>query len=236
VIPVVWSLVYEMRISLMMPLVVYAVVRASARMCVVVALIVSAVSLALVVGQGANPKNANFSGDWAMTAHYLGIFIAGATLAVHRARWRRWLSRDGRAEKVLAASLALYFLSRFVMSVAHGAIGQFIFDWCVAAGAAGLICAALVSKRFASVLAMRPVMFLGALSYSLYLTHTVTLLAVIHLVPLSGSAWPAIIAAALLVVPVAALVHFAVERPSIVLGQFLTGRSVADSQQAKQTS
>ena len=41
---------------------------------------------------------------------------------------------------VLAGSLALYFVSRSVMSVASAAIAQLIVDWCVAAGASDIIC------------------------------------------------------------------------------------------------
>jgi len=42
--------------------------------------------------------------------------------------------------------------------------------------------------------------------------------------------------AAVLVIPVAAVTHFAVERPSIMLGKFLTGRSVTASSRANQAS
>jgi peptidoglycan/LPS O-acetylase OafA/YrhL len=195
------------------------------------------ISFVLVFVEGVDATSANFSSDWAMTAHYLGIFIVGATLAIHRAACRQWLARDGRVRAVvLAGSLALYFLSRSVMSVASGAIGQFIFDWCIAAGAAGIICTAMVSRRFASVLAMRPVVLLGTISYSLYLTHTVVLLTVIHLMPSPDSVWRAIVTAAVLVIPVAAVTHVVVERRSIMLGQFLTGRIAAAFSRAKQTS
>ena len=178
----------------------------------------------------------SFSGDWAMTSHYLGMFIVGATLAFHRVRWQRWLDKRGRTMLVLAASLTLYFLSRLVLSITSGAIGQYIFDWCVVAGAAGLVCTAIVSRRFTLVLAKRPIVFLGTISYSLYLTHTVVLLTVIHLMPASGSAWRSIVTAAVLVIPIAAVTHFVIERPSIVLGKFLTGRSVTASSRANQTS
>src|SRR5882757_7519643 len=49
--------------------------------------------------------------------------------------------RDGiPAAAIHAGSLALHFVSRSVMLVASGAIGQFIVDWCVAAGAPDIIC------------------------------------------------------------------------------------------------
>ncbi len=236
VIPVIWSLIYEMRISLILPFVAYWVARTTARLCLTAALLISMASFALVLAEGRDASSANFIGDWAMTGHYLGIFIVGATLAVHRARWRRWLAKRDRAAAVLAGSVALYFLSRSVMSVSSGAIGQYVFDWCVVAGAAGIVCTAIVSKRFALALAARPIVFLGTISYSLYLTHTVVLLAVVHLMPSPDSLWRAIMTAAVLVIPVAAATHFVVERPTILLGKFLTGRSTVGSSRANQTS
>jgi peptidoglycan/LPS O-acetylase OafA/YrhL len=216
-----------MRISLLMPLVAYCVARARASHCIAATMLISVVSFVLVLAEGADASSANFNSDWAMTAHYLGIFIVGATLAIHRARWRQWLAKEGHTGAVLVVSLGLYFLSRSVMSIVSGAIGQCIFDWSVAAGASGIICTALVSKRFASTLAKRPIVFLGTISYSLYLTHTVVLLAVIHLMPSPDSAWRAIVTAAVLVIPVATFTHFIVERPAIVFGQFLTRRGAA---------
>ena len=237
VLPVIWSLIYEMRISLMMPLVVYCVSRFSARTCLAAALCISVVSFVFAMGRNTDETSSpSFSGDWAMTAHFLGMFIVGATLAFHRVRWQQWLDKRGRTMLVLAASLTLYFLSRLVLSITSGAIGQYIFDWCVVAGAAGMVCTAIVSRRFTLVLAKRPIVFLGTISYSLYLTHTVVLLTVIHLMPASGSPWHSIVTAAVLVIPVAAVTHFVVERPSILLGKFLTGRSVTASSRANQTS
>lgn len=237
VLPVIWSLIYEMRISLAMPLVVIIVSRFSTRTCLAAALFISLVSFFFAMGKDVGKTSSpTFSGDWVMTAHYLGMFIVGATLAFHRASWQRWLSKGNRSIGVLGGSLALFFLSRSVMSITTGVIGQYIFDWSVVAGAAGIVCTSISSKRFTSMLARRPIVFLGTISYSLYLTHTVVLLAVVHLMPAPGSAWLAITMATVLVLPVAAVTHFAIERPSILLGKFLTGRSVTATARANQAS
>jgi peptidoglycan/LPS O-acetylase OafA/YrhL len=144
--------------------------------------------------------------------------------------------KDGRTRIVFAISVVLYFTSRSVLSITMSALGQCVFDWLVAAGTAGLISTSLVSARFASVLAWRPIAFLGMISYSLYLTHAVVLLTVVHLMPSADSMWRTIVTATLLVVPVATVVHFAIERPAMMLGQFLTlrrGRTAA-AQRANQ--
>jgi peptidoglycan/LPS O-acetylase OafA/YrhL len=222
--PVIWSLVYEMRISLVMPLVVLWTVWVPAVTCIGVALCASAFAFALVMMEGAGASSANFSSDWAMTLHYLAIFVVGSLLAAHRARWRQWLMKPGRVRIVLGVSLVLYFVSRSVMSINSGAAGQFFFDWCIALGSAGLIACALVSTEFARLLKLRPIAFLGEISYSLYLTHAVVLLTVVHLMPSADMRWYAIVLAAALVIPVAALTHYVIERRTIVLGQFLSTR------------
>jgi peptidoglycan/LPS O-acetylase OafA/YrhL len=235
-IPVIWSLIYEARISLIMPLVVFLVAQVSARTALLAALAISVLSFVLLGIEGGEPFSANFDGDWPMTLHYLGMFIVGSTLAIHRASWRQWLMKDGRTRIVFAISVVLYFTSRSVLSITMSALGQCVFDWLVAAGTAGLISTSLVSARFASVLAWRPIAFLGMISYSLYLTHAVVLLTVVHLMPSADSMWRTIVTATLLVVPVATVVHFAIERPAMMLGQFLTlrrGRTAA-AQRANQ--
>jgi peptidoglycan/LPS O-acetylase OafA/YrhL len=192
--------------------------------CLGVALCASAFAFALVMVEGAGASSANFSSDWAMTLHYLAIFVVGSLLAAHRARWRQWLMKPGRVRIVLGVSLVLYFVSRSVMSINSGAAGQFFFDWCIALGSAGLIACALVSTEFARLLKLRPIAFLGEISYSLYLTHAVVLLTVVHLMPSADMRWYAIVLAAALVIPVAALTHYVIERRTIVLGQFLSTR------------
>ncbi|CAB3763085.1 acyltransferase family protein [Paraburkholderia solisilvae] len=228
-IPVIWSLIYELRISLVMPLIVYWVARVSGRAAISAAVGISLLSFVLVLLERDDPNSANFNGDWAMTLHYLGIFIAGAALAVHRATWRQWLMDGGRLCPVLAGSLVLYFVSRSVLSLTSGAVGQFLFDWLVTAGAAGVICASLVSVRFAALLEARPIAFLGRISYSLYLTHTIVLLTMIHLMASKASMWLAMLSAAALVIPVATVMHHLVERRAMMLGQFLIARRIADA-------
>ena len=234
--PVIWSLIYEARISLIMPLVVSLVAQVSARKALLAALAISVLSFVLLGVEGGEPFSANFGGDWPMTLHYLAMFIVGSTLAIHRASWREWLMKDGRTRIVFAISVVLYFTSRSVLSITMSAFGQCVFDWLVATGTAGLICTSLVSARFASVLALRPIAFLGMISYSLYLTHAVVLLTVVHLMPSADSMWHTVMTAALLVVPVATVVHFAIERPAMTLGQFLTQRRgrTAAAQRANQ--
>jgi len=234
-IPVIWTLIYELRISIVMPFVVAWVARVSARTSIAVALCVSIVSFMLILLEGDDPQGANFGGDWPMTLHYAGMFVVGAVLAVHRTAWRQWLMKNGRLRPVLVISVLLYFLSRGALSMKLGPAGQYLYDWLVTAGSAGLICTSLVSARFAKLLEARPFAFLGQISYSLYLTHTIVLLTVIHLMPSASTMWRSILIAAALEIPVATAMYLLIERRTIMLGQFLTARRSAGAASANQT-
>lgn len=225
VIPVIWTLIYEMRISLFFPLVVYVATRVQPRCSLAAAMLMSASAFVVLVMRNPEPSNANLRVDLTLTAHYAGIFIVGAVLALNRARWQTWLSNRSRKMAILAVSLALYFMSRALPGVTPEGVGDFLFDWGCAAGAAGIMCTSIVSRRITSLLALRPMVYLGSLSYSLYLTHTVVLLSIIHLMPSADTAWVALGLAAALVIPVAAVTYHLIERPSMILGKALTERS-----------
>ncbi|OLL28244.1 hypothetical protein BTH42_28665 [Burkholderia sp. SRS-W-2-2016] len=222
ILPVIWTLIYEMRIAFFFPLLVCAVQHLRACHTIALALVISAVGYLLLVANGNDPYNANLKVRWELTAHFAGIFVAGAALAQHRTHWLGWLAVGGRKAIVFSASLAFYFFSRSVLRIAPAGLADFLFDWGVSIGAAGLISVVLSSRRAALLLAWQPAVFMGRISYSLYLTHTVVLLTVIHLMPSADTALLALAVAAVLVTPVAALAHFAFEKPAIVIGRALT--------------
>lgn len=234
VVPVIWTLVYEMRISLIFPFVVYAVSRMRARSALGLAFVLSVAAYASLYVAGAQTTNANLRVDWALTAHYTGIFVFGAVLALHREKWMAWLASAPRRVSVLLASLAFYLLSRGILGLVPDGIGDVMFDWGAALGAGGIICTAVTSRRFTAVLALRPIAFIGALSYSLYLSHSVVLLSVIHLMPAADTATLALVVAGALVVPVAIAIHYLIELPSIALGRFLTARANPLPERARQ--
>ncbi len=91
-------------------------------------------------------------------------------------------------------------------------------------GAALMIALALGSPAWSRGLQRRPLLWLGRISYSLYLTHNIVLLAVVHAFHpmLDGPALVALVVVASLLV--ADLGYRLVEAPSIRLGRRLAGR------------
>ncbi|MFM0736603.1 acyltransferase [Paraburkholderia xenovorans] len=223
--PVVWSLVYEMRISLIfMPIVV--VMRYLPTWCS----LFGAAAISLAVGVHAmwtaHPViQASVSAEWLPTLHYLLMFVAGGALAKHRREIAARLSGTPAAGRlgfvVLGGSLLLYAAARPMSFVVSGVLSDYLFDWFVLLAVCGIIASAVSVASFARLLLVWPLPFLGKISYSLYLFHAVVLLAVVHVSATSlGATW-SLILAALMIVPVSYLGYVCLERPGISLGGLL---------------
>jgi peptidoglycan/LPS O-acetylase OafA/YrhL len=206
-----WSLVHEMRASLLFPFLAYAIRRINWKLS-----LVGGFALSLTGYVVCSPGG--FESLWG-TAFYLGFFVVGAVLALHRAavgEWGRTLgARRGFAPVVLSAAGSLY-LWRW-LAPHPAATNGFVVAWAVAVGSALLFSVVLGSGRLTSALSARPLQWLGRVSYSLYLTHTIVLLALVHaldgILPLAAIA----AAAPLVALPVAAAFYRTVESPSMAV-------------------
>ena len=104
--PVLWSLVHEMRISLIFPLIVSLVARASWRVSLLVGFALSLATIALdhlVYG-----SDAARHADYFVTGRFIILFIVGALLAKHRERlvaYCRGLSSRSRLLFILLAGV-----------------------------------------------------------------------------------------------------------------------------------
>ncbi len=184
----IWTLVQEMRISLIFPLMVLWVRRASWQMAwLPFAFAAAAVVFVRGVAQG-------LGGTWfalvmgggltaySATIYYLAPFALGALLACHRdAVRRRYCALPPRARFGIALlAFALYFyLPRGLAAL--GDHRMLVHDWPVMIGAAlGLVVVSYEGaiKRFCEHGVFQ---YLGRISYSLYLFHPLVLLAALHL-------------------------------------------------------
>ncbi len=200
-----WSLVHEMRISIVFPLIALAVVRAwRATLAVLLAVSTIAAALAWRVDWPVNPF---------ATAQYLFLFGAGAALARHAPTLGAWLAlpRARRAAPWLTAVAIL-----LVCVPPHLVLGL-----AAAAGAALLVALTLASPPIVALLDVAPARWLGRVSYALYLIHLPVLLGVLHL--LQGALpLPMLLALAVgVALGTAELMHRLVEKPAIALGRYL---------------
>jgi peptidoglycan/LPS O-acetylase OafA/YrhL len=232
--PVIWSLVHEMRISLVFPILVL-LLRLGAWWRVLGA--AATLSIASLVVERL-PFWSN-STDLHMTLHYAGLFVLGMLLAREMPNVRAYYGRVSFLAKALLWILALACYSHqawfFPGSRLQGV--PLYRDGLIAVGVSLFVFFALSPSRFSAWLERRTLVFLGKISYSVYLYHAIILLSLVHTffgkVPV-GLLW---IGTGLLTIGIAALAYKAIELPSIRLGRairFEKGLSVGLSTSKEQ--
>ena len=202
-----WTLVVEWRVAFIFPLLV----------------LLCRFNLALGIAAGLGLVALHFTSVAAWDFHrlytlsYVIYFILGVLLAVHRSEVCAWLERAPLSTRALLwASVYLLFNARWLTPWASP-----FADIANGVGAVLLIAMVLTSPTAERFLTVRPALWLGAISYSLYLVHVPVLMAMVHV--LEG---PLPLVAILVLVPLASLViaqafHLLVEHPLTELGRLL---------------
>ncbi|WP_175980072.1 acyltransferase family protein [Caballeronia zhejiangensis] len=219
--PVIWSLVYEMRLSILFPAILWLVSRFGLR----------AVFCFVGVSVLYWLRYSKVPGTWPIvtptanileTFHYATFFAAGSWIALNLSRLRasfRALNAATRAVLIITA-IALY---TFAFDGSQTFSQRALSDLVAGVGAMILVIASFDLPRNAAFGVGR---WLGKISYSLYLTHVAALNAcVIALYPRAGGAVTAA-AAIVLSLVVAAIFERFVEAPSISLSRYIARRSL----------
>jgi len=204
---VTWTLVHEMRISLVFPIIFYCV-RRNLRLSLVFSLLLSVI--AGVTSRFAPPVLAS----WLLTVYFSILFFAGAALAVHRAEVATWW----RSRKV-GTKVFLWCTAVLLLSVPTS--GQIWTLYAVGLGAIGIVVFCFADLAVSAWLEQRPLLRLGRISYSLYLVHVPILLAVLHLGYGRFPTWLLIGTGLALAFLAAEVMNRVVELPSQKLGRTL---------------
>lgn len=165
-----WSLVYELRISLIYPFLFLIVQKVRTRSVLLAAILTTLLSEQLML------RFPQHNTVW-KTFEYTAIFACGILIARHRKDIRVWYERLGRMSRA-ALFLAAYLLYNggHRLSDLHG---MWRFASCsIVAGAAGFVVVGLNSPVAQKILDSRVPQFLGKVSYSLYLVHGTILFAI----------------------------------------------------------
>ncbi len=186
--PVLWSLVHEMRISILFPGIMWLLLR-HPRICITLPVfftLLDWLSISLRFH-----GHLDFSHDYFSTLHYSGFFILGAYLAKNCEKPLRIAASLRPALKcsvllcgILAYTNAFYLphLAQSLPKPLRLLVGKsWSQDWLTAAGVTVFILFALSSSKASSLLGSRVLLFLGAISYSLYLFHALILKSVVTL-------------------------------------------------------
>jgi peptidoglycan/LPS O-acetylase OafA/YrhL len=220
---VIWSLVHELRVSLIFPLVARAALGPRPALALGGAALVSAAGLVgYRLSQVGGAPN-----DLFMTAHYLLLFVVGALLARHRERllagWAA-LGRAGRTAALAGAGLAYVGAGPLAEAwLADASVArQALHHGLVGAACVAFLLAALAPGHVQRALGLAANRFLGRVSYSLYLVHLPVLAALHGQLGLRGPAF--VVGAIALSLALAWAGERWVERPAIALGRHLAGR------------
>jgi peptidoglycan/LPS O-acetylase OafA/YrhL len=173
---VIWSLVHEMRISLLFPLIAFCVIRLNWKTNLLICLLLSSPNL----------LKDYFSLGYedvtiVDTMHYTSMFIIGALLAKHKdtlvAIYLKWSTL--RKWMLLIAVFPAYAFSTVISTIISklGLPYEFVIsDYAASFGSSIFIIYALGSIKLSKLLLLKkPVIFLGKISYSLYLIHLIVL-------------------------------------------------------------
>jgi peptidoglycan/LPS O-acetylase OafA/YrhL len=170
---VIWSLIVEMRLSIVFPQLFRLVMKLGCRVSILCATLLSAA--AVICFDIVSPADPTAAGGL-LTFHYTLMFVTGMVLAIKRdaiGAFYRGLS-SGVRSLWLAGSLVLYWWTAPVVAHLFKPIYAHVFlfqDWVILVGVVGIMVAAVNAPWVQRVLETPVPEFLGRISYSLYLTH-----------------------------------------------------------------
>lgn len=210
-----WSLVQEMRISLLFPALFWAVMRLGWRWALLLPPVLTVIT-GVVLANTAVPEKMMW------TVNYAGAFIYGILLARHKDDLERWLAElpRGAYAGFATAALLLFMVPDRASRLLFG-LGPPAVDLIMMGGGAGILLLALSHRHVVRLLRGRLLQALGRMSYSVYLLHGTVLFTLVYLF---GARYGVVV----LLVPYLVLtllggwaMFWVVERPAMLLGRRL---------------
>lgn len=225
--PVIWSLVHEMRISLIFPLIVLMVSRLNWKKNISVAFALSAISF------GENLVNVEqqfgYRTGFIDSLHFASMFIVGATLAKHKQDIAGLYGKLKRSHVtwLLASAVLLFTYSRGVLILPiSGDALQVIIDWGTLVAVAIVMMIALSSKTAVKLLNHKYLLFNGKVSYSLYLWHAIVLFTMFNVLYGALPIWMIYIISLLVIAITTVAAYYFIEKPAMKLGKLLSDHSL----------
>ncbi len=172
--PVIWSLIHEMRMALLFPLLLYIVNLKPLKTIFILALLVVLSVISIIF----NFTNAlGFNDSYGYTAYYFYMFALGGIIARYQpylVNWQKTLSANARVLFLIAALFCYNYSSLLenIVSVKSGynMVITTVEDL-IAVIASSYFIIAAISVVENNILCSKVPLFLGKISYSLYLVH-----------------------------------------------------------------
>ncbi len=225
----IWSLIQEMRVSLVFPLLFWVVSRNKVATNLAFCAALSGFSV-MAMRLNLETSNGHQTG-YSFTPHIASLFIIGILLARYRHDLVTWYRQIPAAVKwlVLLFALALYRASMELPA-------PFLRDYGCACAAVVFIVSALGSRRLSAILRGPVFTFLGNVSYAVYLNHLTVLFFVLSMGFPALSFWSLGLAFVALTLLISLPFWRYVERPCISLGRVLVRRFFAHPSMGSQAS
>jgi peptidoglycan/LPS O-acetylase OafA/YrhL len=225
--PVIWSLVHEMRVSIIFPVLMILVLKLNWKTNVLICLVMTFVYYALAYittnyfGQ-INMYNISFISS----IHYASFFILGALLAKNRVVITEIVSKLNRINKIIMFVFAVfsYTYTWWAFPDIHLIHLTIINDWFIGIGSLIFIVLSLSSSTVNSILMLKPIQSLGKISYSLYLLHAIVLLSFVNILYGIIPLWSILVLVFVSSLFIAILSYYFIEINSIKLGKSLVSK------------
>ncbi|CEG28072.1 acyltransferase family protein [Bacillus sp. B-jedd] len=228
--PVIWSLVHELRISIIFPLIMLLVIRNNWKVSIVVGLILYGIGRLnyFIPIQPSIGYNTSFFN----TLEYTFMFILGAVAAKHMDTLNQRFQSLSVTYKVafLLFSIILFTNSKFLpnfikyFNVSLPARMDIFTEIWVALGSLMFIVTVISSSKMKRILSNRFLNLTGRMSYSLYLSHVPIFLSTIYLLHDKLPDFLVYVLSYILTFVVSYLSYKYIEIPSVSLGRRISTR------------
>ena len=227
---VIHSLIWEMRVSLLFPFLILPVVwfRWRGAIGLLAGLVTFVLAVQFGVGHGFGPHYALLSDmqsggtakiayELQWTAYYACFFIFGALIAFYLPQIRSKITQISQTGRIVLLICAV------LMFQGHWSLVHSVQETVIAAASVLIIISAISGGVIEHVLLFRPLLFVGRISYSLYLVHVpmiLCLVALLHSAPL----WLLLIVVPPSAILVGWLFDITISKPCAALGLRLVAR------------
>jgi peptidoglycan/LPS O-acetylase OafA/YrhL len=222
--PVIWSLVQEMRISILFPIIMLLVNRYDYKRMLAIGAVLSLLGITLhyVFRNSGIDKVTNYYD----TLLYSFMFIVGALIAKYLGSIIQFYDRLRPSGRIVLPFFGL-FIYVYSGIFFGGVIARSLGDLICMVGSAILIISALCAARFAQMLKVKPLVFFGKISYSIYLLHLIIFLTIINVFAGSIPTWAIWVLGLTCTILLSKLFYDYVEVPCIKLGNTIVKNGVS---------